>query len=31
LFEQILQLKEGQIRFFGALLVSLGLLTMWWV
>lgn len=31
LFEQIMQLQEGQIRFFGALLVLLGLFTVWWV
>ncbi len=29
LFEQMLQLQEGQIRFFGMLMVILGLLMIW--
>jgi hypothetical protein len=29
LFEQMLQLQEGQIRFFGMLMVLLGLLVIW--
>ena len=29
LFEQILQLQEGQIRFFGMLMVVLGLVVIW--
>ena len=29
LFEQMLQLQEGQIRFFGLLMVVLGLLLIW--
>ena len=29
LFEQMLQLHEGQIRFFGMLMVILGLLMIW--
>ena len=29
LFEQMLQLQEGQIRFFGLILVVLGLVVVW--
>jgi hypothetical protein len=29
LFEQMLQLQEGQIRFFGVLMVVFGLLVIW--
>jgi uncharacterized protein YjeT (DUF2065 family) len=29
LFEQMLQLQEGQIRFFGLLMVLLGLVVVW--
>jgi uncharacterized protein len=29
LFEQMLQLEEGQIRFFGLLMVVFGLLVIW--
>ena len=29
LFEQMLQLQEGQIRFFGMVMVILGLLMIW--
>ena len=29
LFEQMLQLQEGQIRFFGMLMVVFGLLVIW--
>lgn len=31
LFQQILQLQDGQIRFFGLLSVLLGVLTLWWL
>ena len=31
LFEQLLQLQDGQIRFFGVFMVLLGLATVWWV
>ena len=31
LFLQILQLQDGQIRFFGLLSVLLGVLTLWWL
>ncbi|MFM8574439.1 MAG: DUF2065 domain-containing protein [Limnohabitans sp.] len=30
LFEQLLQLQDGQIRFFGVFLVLLGLAFLWW-
>jgi uncharacterized protein YjeT (DUF2065 family) len=30
LFEQMLQLQDGQIRFFGIFLVLIGLALMWW-
>jgi uncharacterized protein YjeT (DUF2065 family) len=29
LFEQMLQLQEGQIRFFGMIMVVFGLLVIW--
>ena len=29
LFEQLLQLQDGQIRFFGVFMVLLGLLVVW--
>jgi uncharacterized protein YjeT (DUF2065 family) len=29
LFEQMLQLQEGQIRFFGMLMVVFGLVVIW--
>ena len=29
LFEQMLQLQEGQIRFFGMIMVVFGLLVVW--
>lgn len=29
LFEQLLQLQEGQIRFFGMLMVLAGLVLVW--
>ena len=29
LFEQMLQLQEGQIRFFGMIMVVFGLLMIW--
>jgi uncharacterized protein YjeT (DUF2065 family) len=31
LFEQLLQLEDGQIRFFGLFMVLLGLCTVWWL
>jgi len=31
LFEQLLQLQDGQIRFFGLIMVIAGLLLFWWV
>ena len=31
LFEQLLQLEEGQIRFFGMFMVLAGLLLFWFV
>lgn len=30
LFEQMLQLQDGQIRFFGVFLVLIGLALVWW-
>ena len=30
LFEQLLHLQDGQIRFFGVFLVLLGLVVVWW-
>jgi uncharacterized protein YjeT (DUF2065 family) len=31
LFEQLLQLQDGQIRFFGLAMAVTGLLLFWWV
>ncbi len=31
LFRQILQLQDGQIRFFGVFSVLLGLIILWWL
>ncbi len=31
LFEQLLQLQDGQIRFFGLVMVIAGLMLVWWV
>ncbi len=31
LFEQLLQLQDGQIRFFGLIMVMAGLMLLWWV
>lgn len=31
LFMQLLQLQDGQIRFFGLFMVLLGLVLVWWV
>jgi len=31
LFEQLLKLQDGQIRFFGLLMVIAGLILLWWV
>jgi len=31
LFEQLLQLQDGQIRFFGVFMVLLGLVVVWLV
>ncbi len=31
LFEQLLQMQDGQIRFFGVFMVLIGLAVMWWV
>ena len=31
LFEQLLQLQDGQIRFFGVFMVLIGLAVTWWV
>ena len=31
LFEQLLQLEDGQIRFFGLCSAALGLILLWWV
>jgi uncharacterized protein YjeT (DUF2065 family) len=31
LFEQLLQMQDGQIRFFGLFMVLAGLLLLWWV
>ncbi|MFM7001280.1 MAG: DUF2065 domain-containing protein [Limnohabitans sp.] len=31
LFEQLLQLQDGQIRFFGLFMVICGLMLLWWV
>ena len=31
MFRQILQLQDGQIRFFGLISVTLGLIGLWWM
>ncbi|MGV0960841.1 MAG: DUF2065 domain-containing protein [Limnohabitans sp.] len=31
LFEQLLLLQDGQIRFFGLVMVVCGLMLLWWV
>ncbi|WP_294765519.1 DUF2065 domain-containing protein [uncultured Rhodoferax sp.] len=31
MFEQLLQLQNGQIRFFGLLSILVGLFTIWWL
>ena len=31
LFEQLLQLQDGQIRFFGLFMVLFGLVLLWWI
>ncbi len=31
LFSQLLQMQDGQIRFFGLFMVLLGLAVVWWV
>ena len=31
LFEQLLQLQDGQIRFFGLFMVIAGLMLLWWL
>ena len=31
LFEQLLQLQDGQIRFFGVFMVLIGLVLVWWI
>jgi uncharacterized protein YjeT (DUF2065 family) len=31
MFRQILQMQDGQIRFFGLLSVLLGLIGLWWM
>jgi uncharacterized protein YjeT (DUF2065 family) len=31
LFEQLLQMQDGQIRFFGLFMVLAGLILVWWV
>jgi uncharacterized protein YjeT (DUF2065 family) len=31
LFEQLLKLQDGQIRFFGMVMVIAGLILPWWV
>ncbi|MDZ7919232.1 DUF2065 domain-containing protein [Rhodoferax sp.] len=31
MFTQLLQLNDGQIRFFGLASILLGLLTIWWL
>ncbi len=30
LFERLLQMQDGQIRFFGVFMVLLGLAFLWW-
>ena len=31
MFQQIMTLKDGQLRFFGLASIVLGLLLLWWV
>ena len=31
LFAQLLQLQDGQIRFFGLWMVVIGLVLVWWI
>jgi uncharacterized protein YjeT (DUF2065 family) len=31
LFQQLLQLQDGQIRFYGLCSILVGLVTIWWV
>lgn len=31
MFTQLLQLQDGQIRFFGLLSILAGLITIWWL
>jgi uncharacterized protein YjeT (DUF2065 family) len=31
LFEQLLQMQDGQIRFFGLFMVLTGLILVWWI
>ena len=31
MFSQILQLSDGQIRFFGMVSITLGMLLLWWL
>ena len=31
LFEQLLQLQDGQIRFYGTAMVLTGLMLVWWL
>ena len=31
LFEQLLQMQDGQIRFFGLFMVLIGLILVWWI
>jgi uncharacterized protein len=30
-FQKLLELRDGQLRFFGLTSIALGLLTLWWV
>jgi len=31
LFEQLMQMQDGQIRFFGLFMVLAGLILVWWI
>jgi hypothetical protein len=31
MFTQLLQLSDGQIRFFGVISISTGLMLIWWL
>lgn len=31
MFTQILQLQDGQLRFFGLISMAVGVLTLWWL